>query len=65
MPDGRFLEVSQFSLFLYKSKKQFGSSFAFDAPTIWNELPDDVRSPSAINSGKKLKGCLSFKAFLP
>ena len=25
-------------------KKHFGHSFAFDAPTLWNDLPDDVRS---------------------
>ena len=22
----------------------FGHSFAFDVPTLWNDLPDDVRS---------------------
>ena len=24
--------------------KHFGHSFAFDAPTVWNDLPDEVRS---------------------
>ena len=36
--------------------KQFGLSFAYDAPKIWNELPDDVRSATSIASfRKKLK----------
>ena len=27
---------------------QFGLSFAYDAPKIWNELPEDVRSATSI-----------------
>ena len=26
------------------NKKDFGYSFAFDAPTVWNDLPDEVHS---------------------
>ena len=36
--------------------KHFGHSFAFEAPKIWNELPDDVRSATSVASfRKKLK----------
>ena len=41
-----FLKVRQ-------STKQFGLSFAYDAPKIWNELPDDVRSATSIASFRK------------
>ena len=27
---------------IQKSTKQFGFSFAFDAPTVWNSLPEDL-----------------------
>ena len=37
------LEVPQFCPSVHKSKKHFGHSFAFDAPTVWNYLPDEVR----------------------
>ena len=40
--DRRFLVVPKFSPSKYKSKKHFRNSLAFDAPTIWNSLPDDV-----------------------
>ena len=36
---GVLLEVPHFAS-IYKSKKQFGLSFAYDAPMIWNDLPD-------------------------
>ena len=37
-------------------KKHFSHSFAFDAPTLWNDLPDDVRSaPNLAYFRKKLK----------
>ena len=50
---------------LHKLKRQFGHGFAFDAPTIWNELPTDVHSASSITSlRKKLKSYLFFKVFL-
>ena len=42
-PDKRFLEVPQFCPSVHKSKNHFGHSFAFDAPTVWNHLPNEVR----------------------
>ena len=43
-PDKRFLEVPQFCPSVHKSKNHFGHSFAFDAPAVWNHLPDEVHS---------------------
>ena len=40
--DGIILHVPQYQPSIYKSTKQFGLSFAYDAPKIWNKLPDDV-----------------------
>ena len=39
---GHFLVVPKFQPSVHKSSKQFGYSFAFDAPTLWNALPDDI-----------------------
>ena len=63
-PDKRFLEVPQFCLSLHKSKIHFGRSFAFDAATVWNHLPDEVRSaPTLACFRKRLKSYLFNKAF--
>ena len=45
-------------------KKTFGHSLAFDAPTLFNVLPDDVCSaPNLACFRKKLKSNLFDKAF--
>ena len=54
-----FLNVPKFQLSIHKSTKQFGFSFAFDAPTVWNSLPEDIRASPTIASRKKLKTYLS------
>ena len=41
--DGVILKIPQFALSVHKAKKDFSFSFAFDAPKIWNGLPDEVR----------------------
>ena len=65
-PDKRFLEVPQLYPSVHKSKKHFGHSFAFDALTLWNNLPDDVRSaPTLACFRKKLKSYLFDKTFPP
>ena len=47
-------------------KKHFGHSFAFDGPTLLNDLLDDVRSaPNLACFRKKLKPYLFDKAFPP
>ena len=49
---------------IHKSTKQFGFSFAFDAPTVWNSLPEDIHaSPTIASFRKKLKTYLYTKAY--
>ena len=44
----------------------FGFSFAFDAPTVWNSLPEDISaSPTIASFRKKLKTYLYAKAYPP
>ena len=63
-PDKRLSEVPQFCPSVHKSKNNFGHSFAFDAPTVWNHLPDEVRSaPTLACFRKRLKLYLFKKAF--
>ena len=50
----------------FTSIKQFGFSFVFDAPTVWNSLPEDIRaSPTIASFRKKLKTYLYAKAYPP
>ena len=59
-----FLNVPKFQPTIRKSTKQFGFSFAFDAPTVWNSLPEDIRaSPTIASFRKKLKTYLYAKAY--
>ena len=61
-----FLVIPKFSPSVHKSVKQFGNSFAFDAPTVWNALPDEIRaSPSLASFRKQLKTYLYTKAYPP
>ena len=41
---GNFLVIPKFYPSVHKPVKQFGNSFAFDAPTVWNVLPDWIRA---------------------
>ena len=51
-----FLVIPKFCPSVHKSFKQFGNSFAFDAPTVWNALPDEIRaSPSLASFRRHLK----------
>ena len=34
---------------VYESKKHFGLSFEYDAPRIWNDMPDDAHSAKPLN----------------
>ena len=61
-----FLNVPKFQPTIHKSTKQFGFSFAFDAPTVWNSLSEDIRaSPTIASFRKKLKTYLYTKAYPP
>ena len=50
--DGLLLEVPYY-VSIFKSKKHFGLSFVYDDPSIWNDLPDDVRSAKSRSSFRK------------
>ena len=47
-PDRQYLTDPQFHSSVFKSVKHFGPSFAFDAPKIWNELPNDVHCATSV-----------------
>ena len=47
--DGNLPVVPRFFPSIHKSAKQFGHSFSFDAPTVWNSMPDDVCTFPAVN----------------
>ena len=65
-PDRQYLTVPPFHSSVFKSAKHFGHSFAFDAPKIWNDLPQDVHSATSVASfRKKLKTYLFAKAYPP
>ena len=65
-PDCQYLTVPPFHSSVFKSAKHFGHSFAFDAPKIWNDLPQDVHSATSVASfRKKLKTYLFAKAYPP
>ena len=65
-PNCPYLTVPPFRPSVFKSVKHFDHSFAFDAPRIWNELPQDVRSATSVASfRKKLKTYLYAKAYPP
>ena len=60
------LEIPQFIPSVHKSARHFGYSFAYDAPKIWNDLPDDVRSATSIHIfRKRLKSYLFTKSYPP
>ena len=60
--DGMFLEVPHFASVF----KHFGLSFAYDAPMIWNNLPDMVCSANSLASFRsRLKSYLFGKAYPP
>ena len=63
---GNFLVIPKFYPSVHKSIKQFGNSFAFEGPTVWNALPYGTRaSPSLAFFRKQLKTYLYTKAYPP
>ena len=61
--DEKFLDVLEFYLSVHTSQKHFGHSFAFDALTVWNELPYGVVLPPLLPVLQKLKSYLFCKSF--
>ena len=50
----------------YPGVQVYSYSFAFDAPTVWNSLPEDIHaSPTIASFKKKLKTYLHAKAYPP
>ena len=61
---GNFFVIPKFQPSVHKSVKQFGYSFAFDAATVWNALPKEIRaSPSLASFRNRLKTYLYTKAY--
>ena len=60
-----FFLVPKFQRFIQKSVKQFGYSFAFDAPTVWNYLPDEMCASPALASFNKAVQKLPFHQGMP
>ena len=59
MAQGTTIQIKGFCSFLSSTylhiKKRFGHSFAFDAPTVWNDFPEDVCSaPTLARFRKKI-----------
>ena len=63
-PDRQYLTVPPFHSSVIKSAKHFSHSFAFNAPKIWNDLPQDVRCATSV-ARKKLKTYLFAKGYPP
>ena len=55
--DGNFLVIPKFQSSVHKSAKQFGYSFAFDAPTVWNALPEAVPPPWPVSEKASKPTC--------
>ena len=49
---------------VFSSEIQFGLSFNFDVPTLWNDLPNDVRHSPSLTSFRKQTQILHFFANL-
>ena len=63
---GNFPVITKFQPSVHKSVKQFDYSFAFDASTFWNALPEEICvSPSLTSFRKHLKTYLYTKAYPP
>ena len=56
-------EVPHFALSVCKSTKPSGLSFAFNAPKIWNDLPDHVNSATSLIQ-KEVKTFLLWRGIL-
>ena len=63
--DGVLLKVPHIAS-IYKSQKDFGLSFANDAPRIWNDRNDDLHSTNSVTAfRKKLRTYLFTKVYPP
>ena len=59
--NGVVLEAPHFASSVCKSTNNFGVSFVYDAPQIWNDLPNHVCSANSVSRLKKKKTYLFLK----
>ena len=52
---GNFLVIPKFYPSFHTTVKHFGNSFAFDAPTVCNALPDEIRTSTSLASFRNIK----------
>jgi len=65
-PGNLFLNKPSYTASIHKSKVHFNNSFANDGPSLWNDLPQDVRLASTMFTFRRqLKAYLFSKAFPP
>ena len=64
-PKNMFLQVPHYCSSIHKSKVHF-NSFSYDAPKLWNDLPQDIRSAPKLSCFEsRLKTYLFQKSFPP
>ena len=51
-PPNLFLQVPNYCASIHKSKVHFNNSFSYDAPKLWNYLPQDIRSAANLSCFK-------------
>ena len=65
-PRKLFLHVPPYCSTIHKSEVHFNNSFSYDAPKLWNDLPQDIRSAQSLSCFKsRLKTYLFQKSFPP
>ena len=65
-PDKLFLHVPLYKPSINKSKVQFQNSLSYDGPSLWNSLPNDIRSAPTLSSFRhQLKTHLFQDAYPP
>ena len=65
-PTNKYLSTYTFNYKLHKSKRHFNSSFSFVGPSLWNSLPQKLRSAESVGSFRKyLKSYLFQLAYPP
>ena len=65
-PSNKYLQKPTYNSIVHKSKKEFNNSFSYDAPNLWNNLPDNIRlAPTLTTFRSRLKTYLFQQAFPP
>jgi len=65
-PDNVYLHIPIYKTSINKSKVQFQNSLSYDGPSLWNALPDEIRSAPTLSCfRRKLKAHLFQTAYPP